>query len=70
MPIPSIYLEILDFYQIALNQLAPNVVRLLAGAIIAFEHLKLSLSPSIFHCLFQLKITEPDIFYFAGHPDY
>lgn len=35
-----------------------------------FKHLQLPLSPIMFHCLFQMKMMEPRVFYFTGCPDY
>lgn len=70
LPVPTAYLHILLFYQIPLNQLAPNVFRILARTVMVFKHLQLSLSPVMFHCLFQMKMAELGVFYFIGHPDY
>lgn len=69
IPVPRAYLDILDFYKI-INQLAPNAFRILASTVIVFEHLKLPLSPQVFHCLFQLKMTDPGAFYFSERHDY
>lgn len=43
--------------------------RIMVGAVIVLRHLWLPLLPAMFHCFFQLKMVEPKVFYFTGHPD-
>lgn len=69
LSVPTIYLRILSFYRIPLNQLALNAFRLLAGGVIVFRHLQLPLLPAMFHCFFQLKMLEHGVFYFIGRPN-
>lgn len=66
LPIPSLYFNILSFFCIPVNQLAPNSIRIIVGTIIIFQHLNIPLSPQLFHCLYQLKMVEPNVFYFKG----
>lgn len=62
LSIPAVYLHILSFYHIPLNQLALNAFLILAEVVMIFKHLQLSLSPTLFHCLFQLKMVELGFF--------
>lgn len=67
--IPLIYFQILDFYGITINQLSFNAFRILVRAVIVFGHLEISLTPLVFHSLFQLKMVESGVFYFASRFD-
>ncbi|KAL0446394.1 UNVERIFIED_CONTAM: hypothetical protein Slati_1767300 [Sesamum latifolium] len=64
-PLPSFFCEVSHGFQVPLNQLVPNSIRILAAFYMVFQYNNLIPTFRVFSQYFQLKRTEPRVFHFA-----
>ncbi|KAK4394331.1 Taxoid 7-beta-hydroxylase [Sesamum angolense] len=64
-PLPSFFCDISSEFQVPLNQLAPNSIRILVAFSVVFQYNNLIPTFRVFSQYFQLKRAEPGVFHFA-----
>lgn len=65
-PVPEFFENVAEYFEIPLNQLAPNFFRLLCAAYLVFKVYDIPLNPTMFHYFFALKRKEEGVFYFTA----